>query len=567
MCGIFLYSGCVIRGTDKKIIEKAFQKIAHRGPDESIIKYYGLNTAMGFHRLAIMDPTHAGMQPFEDPSKRYKCVVNGEIYNYKELQLMVPGYEQKSNSDCEVIVSLFASLINSDIDANISNKMHFVMHKLCNMIDGEYAFIIYDSLTEEIYAAVDELRIRPLFINFYENQLVVSSEIKAIVDIQHEKTKKIIALEPGHFCIISNGNYINEEYTNYYKTPQINISREDAAVELRKLLIENTRKKLNPERDFAFLLSGGLDSSLICSIASTTMHGFNKRIRTFTVAFDETATDLLAARKVAKHINSIHTEIIITVEEGINEIPEVIYYNESWDQTTTRASVPMRLAVKKIKELHPEIAVIYSGEIADELFQGYLYNLNAPSAQAGREDTIKRLKNITYSDGLRADRMVSSVGCELRLPFFGKDLLKFVLSLPPEYLNPADNNMIEKWLLRTAFSNFDKLENTKIWLPEEILWRTKNAMSDATSTKSSWKDSLKQAALNETTEERLRVADKLYPHSTPKTREDLWYREIFDKYYQGLDTIIPFKWMPSWAPPDLLDSSATALDVFSESDF
>jgi len=320
------------------------------------------------------------------------------------------------------------------------------------------------------------------------------------------------------------------------------------------------KKKLNPEREFCFLLSGGIDSSLICGIASKLLKP--KRIRTFTVGFNPNASDVIAAKKVAKHIDSIHTEYIYSYEDGVEILPDVIKFNESWDQTTTRASIPMSLLLRAIKKKHPEMAVVYSGEVADELLMGYLEWQSAPNAEEAKAHVLKRLTDITFFDGLRSDRVVASVGCELRLPFFSKDLLQFVLSLPEEHLMPQHNNLIEKFLLRKAF---DAESVADQFIPKEILWRTKHAFSDATSIvgTTSFKEHLKRYAESEITNSRFAAKYLLYPYQTPQTKEDMLYRELFSEHGYA-ENSIPYKWLPNWAPTDLTDASATALASFVE---
>lgn len=556
MCGIFFYkTRDYIFGKDKKHINAKFMRIKHRGPNASQLRFYGTNVAIGFHRLAIVDPTDAGMQPFED--NRYVCMVNGEIYNYQDIIKQLADVhalpELKSHSDCEVILPLFRKIVGNDVPSPKHLK------QLTTMLDGEYAFIIYDTLTQRTFFGVDELRVRPLFLNIGKNFISLASEQKALDSHAH-----IIAVPSGNIGMI-NPDLTYELYTHYdfnyimQKSP-ISITSEDASKALRELLIKNVQLKLNPEREFGFLLSGGLDSSLVCGIAANLLKPH--RIRTFTVGFDKNASDVVAARLVAKHIDSIHTEFIFTYDDGINILRDVIYSNESWDQTTTRASVPMMLAARAIKKQHPEMAVIYSGEMSDELFMGYLEWTNAPSPKDARDHVIKRLKDITYFDGLRADRTICSVGCELRLPFFSRDIVDFVLSLPSELLMPQHNNGIEKYLLRSAFA----ADKGPLLIPESILWRTKHAFSDATSVvgQTSWKEYLKSYAEQQITDSRFAERRKLYYFNTPQTKEDMLYREIFDEFEFECSTI-PYKWLPNWAPADLTDASATALKGFKES--
>ena len=531
MCGIFFYIGNkTIRR--KKDLEKKFYKIKHRGPDASRIRYYNSNVMVGFHRLAIIDPTDSGMQPFEN--KRYTCVTNGEIYNYKNL-VQEYSLDVKTHSDCEVILPLFLK------DMNIES--------LCNKLDGEFAFIIYDTVTKTVFFAVDEIRARPLFLGESEDGIYLCSEQKSLKDCY-----KVIPVPSGCYGKIQDGEY---SFSNYYNfmTSVITQPEDRPDLYLRKLLMENVSRKLHPEREFCFLLSGGLDSSLICGIAAKLC--VPTRIHTFTVGFDKNSSDVLAARKVAKHIDSIHTEFIFSYEEGIDILRSVIKANESWDQTTTRASTPMALCCREIKKKHPEMAVVYSGELSDELFMGYLEWKRAPTLKAAKEHVVKRIRDVTYFDGLRADRTVSSYGMELRLPFFSREILEFVLSLSPEILAPSHNDNIEKYLLRKAFDELN-------YIPEEVLWRTKNAMSDATSVvgKSSWKEFLKSYAEKEITDSRFSGAKILYPDNTPQTKEDMLYRDIFtDLGYHS--NCIAYKWLPEWTY-GITDSSATELEGFKE---
>jgi len=276
---------------------------------------------------------------------------------------------------------------------------------------------------------------------------------------------------------------------------------------------------------------------------------------------------------VAKFIDSIHTEFICTYEQGRKIIRTAIYNNESYDQTTIRASCPMTLALQLIKEKHPEMAVIYSGELSDELFMGYFEWKFAPNVRQAKNHVIRRCTDVSFFDGNRADRTISSVGCELRLPFFGKSIFKFIFSLPPEYLMPvlsktkegvSNQNIdnVEKYLLRRAFTEDNEKDMV---IPKEILWRTKHAFSDASSVvgKTSWKEYLKHYAEKEITDSRFHARSNIYPYCTPRTKEDFLYREIFDEFNFD-EKIIPYFWAPEWAPEGLNDSSATELPGFKE---
>ncbi len=540
---------------------------------------------MGFHRLAIVDPTAAGMQPFEED--RFVCIVNGEIYNYEKLLAELhqsdpesfEKYPLTSHSDCEIVLHLFRSILNK---ANEEPNLRH-LSELAKRLDGEFAFVIYDTKTHNTYYVVDEIRARPLFMAvtpYGKDEIYLASEQKAFAGIQLVKpvpSGTVGIIYPAN-SNITNLSFVENAYYDfeYIKTlgfKQPVLTFEQSVGKLRKLIIDNMRKKLNPEREFGFLLSGGLDSSLVSGIAAQLLSPH--RIRTFTVGFDKNASDVIAARKVAVHINSIHTEFIFTYEDGINVLRTVIYNNESWDQTTTRASIPMYLLLRAIKHQHPEMAVIYSGELADEIFMGYYEWQNAPDHRAARNHVIKRVRDVTYFDGLRADRTVCSVGCELRLPFFGKDILDFVLWSPPEYFMPQNHNGVEKFMLRKAFEASLTLEDgpefsgvSKTVIPNDILWRTKHAFSDATSIvgKSSWKEALHAYANNEVTDSRFDARGHIYSYKANaiQTKEDMLYWEIFSSF-NFESSCIPYKWMPNWAPDGLTDASATALSGFTES--
>ena len=575
MCGIF---GClklqgIIDGRTKKELRKAFVKLKHRGPDQSVERYYGGCMMFGFHRLQIVDPTQQGMQPFESQSGRFACMVNGEIFNYraliKKLQC-VTAYEPKSSSDCEFLVHYFEYLVmNKDYLKNVSGQS--VDTPVDNVLKVEFAFVIYDIQEQSLILSVDQLRVRPLFYGFTPQKSIhFASEQKALTSLC--QTDAIRAVGAGQIVLVERYNnqvpQIIQDFSKFSSCsgsgPGRPLSDQMIPHQLRQLLMENMKRKLSQgDRDFGFLLSGGLDSSLVCAMASKLL--YPRRIRTFTVGFSSGAPDILAAREVAKHLNTIHTEYVIPPTDAIRDIPNVIWFNESWDQTTTRASTPMRQCLLRMKRDHPEIAVVFSGEVADELLRGYLYNLKSPSPEEGLQDQIKRLQDITYFDGLRADRMVSSVSCELRLPFFSKDILRFIWSLDPRWIDPQSHNGIEKWLLRTAF-DFDEEDEKLHFLPDSILWRTKDAFSDATSVKSSWKDLLKSHAEAFVTDSRHNWLQRYYIQRTghgPQTKEDSWYREIFDEYGFNLECI-PYKWMPTWCDETLTDSSATALDVYHQ---
>jgi asparagine synthase (glutamine-hydrolysing) len=545
MCGIFFYAGEKIKGREKKQLENRFATLKHRGPDASRVMYLRDNVMIGFHRLAIVDTSDLGMQPFVQDN--FVCVCNGEIYNHKFLQeefRLCPT----SSSDCEILFLLFLKFFQEDEDT--------AMHKLLSKLDGEFVFIIYDINKQVVYYATDQLRTRPLFFASARNEFYFASEQKALIGLNP------VPIEAGHFGKME---FLTEkfQYYNFLHLPQ-NYTEEEILLSLRNFLIENVRTKMIADRECGFLLSGGLDSSLVCGIAAKLS---KTPIKTFTVGFDRNAADVLAAKKASQHIGSVHTTYIFSYEDGISVLRDVIGITETWDQTSVRASIPMYLLMREMKKTNPEICVVLSGEISDELLMGYMEWKLSPSLEESKAHSVKRLKDISYFDGLRADRVVSSVGCELRLPFFSKDLLNFVLSLDTKYLDPKENNGIEKYVLRKAFDSLD-------YIPQDILWRTKHAFSDATSLpgQKSWKECLKNYAEKEITDSRFEARNSLYSdlgfgdsvrqtYNIPQTKEDMLYREIFDEFEYN-SSCIPYKWLPNWSE-NVTDASATVLPVFT----
>lgn len=538
MCGIFFYVGEVIRGKKKQELEKRFATLKHRGPDASKILYLRDNVMMGFHRLAIVDTSYSGMQPFSKGD--FVCVANGEIYNHKSLKEEY-RLDTDSNSDCEVLFSLFLRFFAEDEDT--------AMHKLLSRLDGEFTFLIFDVKKQVLRYATDQLRTRPLFMASTNNGIYFASEQKALTGLNP------FPIPPGHFGkIVNNCTDSTEQfqYYNFLPLPQ-KYMKEEVILSLRNFLIENVRTKMMCDRECGFLLSGGLDSSLVCGIASNLSR---ERIKTFTIGFNENAPDVLAAKKVAEHINSLHTTYIFSYVDGLSVLKDVIGITETWDQTSIRASIPMYLLLREMKRNDSNISVVLSGEISDELLMGYMEWKLSPSLEESKSHLVKRLQDISYFDGLRADRIVSAVGCELRLPFFSKDLLNFVLSLDAKYLDPRENNGIEKFILRKAFDGLD-------YIPQDILWRTKHAFSDATSLvgEKSWKEFLKNYAEKEITDSRFQSRDTIYSPCPPQTKEDMLYREIFDEFGYN-SQCIPYKWLPNWTE-GVTDASATTLPVFT----
>jgi len=557
--------------TGVKSLDYYFNLLKHRGPDMSNYLHFRDNIdyiTMGFHRLEIRGLGYEGMQPFysERTGVKLFCMVNGEIYNTREIEVEYGISE--SRSDCEVVLRLF-------------EHFNFNAKKLCQTLRGYYAFVIYERGKEntlsKLYIGTDEMSIRPLFIGLDGDSITIASEMLAIPEKYNES---IMRISPGHIYLplsglkripkniddlksvqypyffwnvsqdsvsLDNSGWFNSLSEMFSKYKSMSKTFEDEATSVRETLMESVKEQMVSDRDVGFLLSGGLDSSLVCSIAARYSQ---MRIKTFTVGLvgddfseneEELPMDILEARKVAQHIGSDHHEYFFNMSTALHSIVDVVGILGSWDQTTIRASVPMYLCVKKIREEFPSISVLFSGEIADEMFQGYLYNRRSPSPEEGMIESVRRMRDICYFDGLRADRIASSLGMELRLPFFDKRLIKVVLNCNPKYLHPPSNGYVEKRLLRMAFDGFN-------FLPETNLWRVKGALSDESSKNSSWKTYIKTNLTD------------IIPF-TPGLNEDDIYKYIFDIWY-GLDRrhLIPYKWMPLWCPEVGDDSSATAID-------
>lgn len=525
MCSIIGYCGCVPSMDE---FRKGFDRTISRGPDDSRIIEAGKGV-LGFHRLSIMGLTDSGMQPFSHKESYVVC--NGEIYGFEKLrdELIKKGYTFKSDSDCETLLPLYYEY-GTDMFA---------------MLDAEYALIIYDGRTDEFIAARDPIGIRPLYYGYdAKNNIVFASEAKNLVGLVGE----IKPFPPGHYY--KNGEFIL--YNDIAKTDIFCYDNIDTICKnIHDKLIAGVEKRLVADAKVGFLLSGGLDSSLVCAIAAAKS---DKPIRTFAIGMSEDAIDLKYAKQVADFIGSEHTEVIITKEDVLKNLEAVIELLGTYDITTIRASMGMYLVCKYIHE-NTDIRVLLTGEISDELF-GYKYTDFAPSAEAFQKEAEKRIRELHMYDVLRADRCISVNSLEARVPFGDLDFVKYVMAIDPEMkLNKYGKG---KYLLRKAFED-DNL------LPEGILWREKAAFSDAVG--HSMVDDLKEYAQSYYSEEEMIEKAEKYTHSKPFTKESLLYREIFEKYYPGQSQMIVDFWMPNkeWEGCNVNDPSARVLSNYGES--
>ena len=524
MCSIMGYCGA---GAADSVFLKGFAATKSRGPDDSRIVDTGKGL-LGFHRLAIMGLTPEGMQPFELDGSYVVC--NGEIYGYETLKKRLSEkYTFRSGSDCEILLPMY--------------REYGV--KMFAMLDAEFAMILYDGETQEYIAARDPIGIRPLYYGRDQKGVTVfASEPKNLVGL----CDKILPFPPGHYW--KNGEFVC--YSDIAK-PEC-VCRDDLETVCGKIhdkLIAGVEKRLVADAKVGFLLSGGLDSSLVCAIAAKRSR---KPIRTFAIGMRRDAIDLKYARHVAKYIGSDHTEVFMTKRQVLDSLEEVIRMLGTFDITTIRASMGMYLLCKWIHE-NTDIRVLLTGEISDELF-GYKYTDFAPSAEAFQAESKKRVDELYMYDVLRADRCIAVNSLEARVPFGDLDFVKYVMSIRPELkLNTYD---MGKYLLRKAFAD-DHI------LPDDILWRQKAAFSDAVG--HSMVDDLKEYAESLYSDEDFAKGCEKYEFAKPFTKESLLYRDIFEKYYPGQADMVRDFWMPNktWKGCDVKDPSARVLSNYGAS--
>ena len=523
MCSIIGYIGHRLTAES---VKPYFDRTISRGPDMSrIISIPG--GFLGFHRLAIMGLTEMGMQPFVRENTAVVC--NGEIYGFRAIRerLQKQGYIFHSDSDCEILLPLYA-------------EMGVEMFR---QLDAEFAMILFDG--KSLIAARDPIGIRPLYYGYDgDGQIVFASEAKNLVGLCGE----VCPFPPGHY-------YADGKFVRYADlttvTDYCHDDLETVCHNIRNKLIAGVDKRLDADAPLGFLLSGGLDSSLVCAISALIL---GKKIRTFAIGMDQDAIDLKYAREVAEYIGADHTEVFMTRQQVLDTLEEVISLLGTYDITTIRASMGMYLCCKAIHE-QTDIRVLLTGEISDELF-GYKYTDFAPSPEAFQQEAKKRVDELYMYDVLRADRCISANSIEARVPFGDLDFVKYVMSIDPAMkVNTYD---MGKYLLRHAFEK-DHL------LPDDILWRQKAAFSDAVG--HSMVDDLKAYAETKYTDAEFEEKRKKYDFAQPFTKESLLYREIFEKYYPGQAPMVKDFWMPnkSWKGCDVNDPSARVLSNYGES--
>ncbi|KAI9292010.1 asparagine synthase [Neoconidiobolus thromboides FSU 785] len=539
MCGIFAilnyYSD--IENIRSKALSHS-KLLRHRGPDWSGCKVSG-NNLFSHERLAIVG-VDSGSQPLTNSDDSIILTVNGEIYNHIELRKLLKNEVTfKTHSDCEVIIHLYAEMGS----------------ELVNHLRGMFSFVLFDAKNGRHIVARDPIGITTLYYGFHSSHpetLYYASEMKAL----QESCDNIKSFPPGHIYDSNTGKferYFNPSWLDGSKVPSTPL---DLKV-LRESLEQSVRRRLMAEVPFGVLLSGGLDSSLIASIAAreaekslglpdedgSAIANWPK-IHSFSIGLPG-SPDLEAAQEVAKFIGTKHHALTFTIEEAHDALEDVIYHLETYDVTTIRASTPMYLLSRKIKAMG--VKMVLSGEGSDEVFGGYLYFHAAPTKGDLHEETVTRVKNLHLADCLRANKSTMAWGLEARVPFLDTDYLDLCMNIDPEEkMIKTELQRMEKYILRKAF---DTPEHP--YLPHNILWRQKEQFSDGVGY--SWIDSLKERAEREVTEEQLAKAGERWSHDTPTTKEAYWYRTIFDRLFTNPSSQYTVeRWIPrkDWGCPE-----------------
>ena len=536
MCGIFAYltNGKFTEFSENyiKIIKENGMNNNKRGPDNTIDLFINDKIYMMFHRLCINDLSINGNQPMS--FKNYYLICNGEIFNHQEI-INRYYFKTETKSDCEVILHLYHYLKNENTND--------IMGNLCNILDGEFSFILYDYDDCKTFIARDPYGVRPLFIGRTENEdIVFSSELKGLQNLCYKAEQ----FKPGQYMKI----YLDNSFiiNKYHSISYISINTEYNII-LKKLNFyfrNAVYKRMMSDKEVCSLLSGGLDSSLVSAILSEKMGPY--RLKTFAIGI-KGSPDLKNAQIVADHIKSNHYNIELTEEEFLNAIPEVIYKIESYDTTTVRASVGNYLVAKYIKE-NTECKVVFNGDYADEVCGGYKYFKKSPTDSEFHNECLRLIDDIHYYDSLRSDRCISTNGLEGRVPFADKFFIDYFMSIPIKYR--ISNNCLEKLILRKAFEN-DNL------LPENVLFRPKEAFSDGvTSEKRSWYKIIQEHVDKIITDEEFNLKKNHYENNKPILKESFYYRKIFETNFKGFDNVIPYFWMPKWSN-NINDPSAREL--------
>lgn len=497
------------------------KKIRHRGPDWSGI-YCGDKAILAHERLAIVDPT-SGKQPLYSADGKIILAVNGEIYNHRELRKEYEDrYEFQTQSDCEVVLALYQEKGVEFLDD----------------LNGIFGFALYDSVKDEYLVARDHIGIIPLYMGWDDNgTFYVASELKALEGY----CKKIELFPPGHYMSSKDGELVKwykRDWTEYDNVKDNETSIDDLAEALEQAV----KRQLMSDVPYGVLLSGGLDSSITSVLAKKYAEkriendgetsAWWPQLHSFAVGL-KGSPDLIAAKKVAEHIDTVHHEVEYTIQEGLDAVRDVIYHLETYDVTTIRASTPMYLLARAIKAMG--IKMVLSGEGADELFGGYLYFHKAPNAKEFHEETVRKLSKLHMYDCLRANKSLASWGIEGRVPFLDKEFIDVAMRINPQD-KMINKERMEKWIVRKGFAEY---------LPESVAWRQKEQFSDGVGY--NWIDTLKELVDEKVSDEQLANAKYKFPIQTPMNKEEFYYRSIFAEHYPSNTAALSVPSVPSIA--------------------
>ncbi|MCF0243626.1 MAG: asparagine synthase B [Bacteroidaceae bacterium] len=554
MCGIVSIFN--IEEQSEELRQKALRMsktIRHRGPDWSGI-YSGGSAILAHERLSIVDP-ESGSQPLFSPDGKLVLAVNGEIYNHKEIRKSYEGkFQFQTGSDCEVILALWNDIREPLHQPGTDSEG--ILTQMMERLSGIFAFALYDIESNEFIIGRDPIGVIPLYIGYdNDGKVYVASELKAL-EGQCDRYEPFL---PGHYYWSKEGKMQRYYKRDWMEKPLNLTDGTDAAKksfgaaeeteDIRQALRSAVKQQLMSDVPYAVLLSGGLDSSVISAIAQSfaehrieddsTTKAWWPRLHSFAVGL-KGAPDLAKAKLVADHIGTVHHEINYTIQEGLDAIRDVIYFIETYDVTTVRASTPMYLLARVIKSMG--IKMVLSGEGADEIFGGYLYFHKAPTAKDFHEETVRKLSKLHLYDCLRANKSLSAWGVEGRVPFLDKDFLDVAMRINPE-LKMCPGKTMEKKIVREAFSDM---------LPEEIVWRQKEQFSDGVGY--SWIDTLKKITSEAVSDEQMAHAAERFPVNPPQNKEEYYYRSIFAEHFPSESAA---KCVPS--VPSVACSTAEAL--------
>lgn len=579
MCGIWFL---ISRTRMSSSAYDAYMKVSVRGPDCSNLvsinldsdtacedkrHTYGFKSLnLGFHRLSIMDTTSRGSQPFKLvlDDKTIYVMCNGEIYQYKNL-IQTYNIPVQSESDCEILPYLY-------------QKLGFTL--MLQVLEGsEFSVIVVEhdrsADTYNFHFGRDPFGVRPLYYGINKEFICFSSELKGIPQLGMKT--QVDQFPPGHSLqfnlekasdIIKSGS-CSLAFSQYYqikgKMPLIS-DEQEACKLIRSTLTKCIEDRLESDRPLGALLSGGLDSSLVCAVASRYLNKKGQQLKTFSIGMAG-GSDEKWAKMVAHHINSIHTHITLTEDDFLQAVPQVIKTIETYDTTTIRASTAQFLVSKWVRQ-NTNIKVLLIGDGSDEITAGYMYFHKAPDAESAHLETVRLVKDIHRYDGQRADRCISGNGIEARVPFLDSRFANLYFSIDPKLRIPRkrkDGRMMEKYLLRLAFSpemNLDGFE----YLPETALWRIKCAFSDAcSSSKRSWYQIRQEQIKDKISDEEFETEKFKYNHLPPVSKEQLYDRQTFEHYYPGCFNVNPYMWLPKWMG-NITEASARVLPGYTEDD-